>query len=426
MAQLKVKQISDFVSAVGSIHNATVGTAAVSAISTAKSEAIASANSYTNSEISTLDGVASGYASDALSDAKVYTDDREIIINAAFSDADVIVDRDAQGYASTAEANAIATASADATAKANAAEANAIATASADATSKANTAESNAIATASADATAKADAALSSAKVYADTGDSTLNGLIATERARIDALLLNSTDALDTFAEIEAFITSLDTTDISGLSAAISTGDANTLSSAKVYADTAEADALSAAKVYTDGREVLINAAFSDADVVIDGRARGYADGALSDAKVYADTAEADAIATASADATAKANAAVSDAKVYADTAEADALSAAKVYADVIDADLQAQIDNLSGVSSQEEIATFVSTTSFRTLAAYNLASHVVVFVNGLQIHEAGEGTEGWESLDGTNFTVKGLGYDLEADDHIVVSGTLA
>ena len=441
MAQLKVKQISDFVAAVGTIHNATVGTAAVSAISTAKSEAIASANSYTNSEISTLDGVASGYASDALSDAKVYTDDREIIINAAFSDADVIVDRDAQGYASTAEANAIATASADATAKANAAEANAIATASADATSKANTAEANAIATASADATAKADAALSSAKVYADAGDSTLNGLIATERARIDALLLNSTDALDTFAEIEAFITSLDTTDISGLSAAISTGDANTLSSAKVYADTAEADALSAAKVYTDGREVIINAAFSDADVVIDGRARGYADAALSDAKVYADTAEADAlsaakvyadtaeadaIATASADATAKANAALSDAKVYADTAEADALSAAKVYADVIDADLQAQIDTLSGINSDEVIATFVSVTEFTTAVAFNINSHVAVFVNGLQIHERGEGSEGWVSADGRSFTVAGLGYDLEATDHIVVSGTLA
>ena len=45
MAQLKVKQISDFVSAVGTIHNATVGTANSTAISTAKSEALVAAQS---------------------------------------------------------------------------------------------------------------------------------------------------------------------------------------------------------------------------------------------------------------------------------------------------------------------------------------------------------------------------------------------
>ena len=38
MAQLKVKQISDFVSAVGSIHDATVGTAAGTAIAGVQSD----------------------------------------------------------------------------------------------------------------------------------------------------------------------------------------------------------------------------------------------------------------------------------------------------------------------------------------------------------------------------------------------------
>lgn len=51
---------------------------------------------------------------------------------------------EAQGYASTAQSNAISTAASDATSKANAAQSAAEATAAADATSKANTAENNA------------------------------------------------------------------------------------------------------------------------------------------------------------------------------------------------------------------------------------------------------------------------------------------
>ena len=96
-----------------------------------------------------------------------------------------------------------------------------------------------------------------------------------------------------------------------------------------------------------------------------------------------------------------------------------------------LDLDLQTQIDNLAGVNSDEVVATLVeaSTTSFRVETAFNIGGHVVVFVNGLQVHELfgeAEAAEGWRSVDGLVFTVQNLGYDLEADDHIVVSGTLA
>ena len=74
----------------------------------------------------------------------------------------------AKAEADAAQAAAEATASADATSKANAAQAAAEATASADATTKANNAKSGAEATASADATSKANAAQAAAIAYAD------------------------------------------------------------------------------------------------------------------------------------------------------------------------------------------------------------------------------------------------------------------
>jgi hypothetical protein len=74
----------------------------------------------------------------------------------------------AKAEADAAQAAAEATASADATSKANAAKTAAEATASADATTKANNAKSGAEATASADATSKANAAQAAAIAYAD------------------------------------------------------------------------------------------------------------------------------------------------------------------------------------------------------------------------------------------------------------------
>ena len=364
MAQLKVKQISDFVAAVGTIHNATVGTAAGTAIGTAKSEAISAAAS-------------------------------------------------------------------DATSKANAAQSAAISAAASDATSKANAAQSAAISAAASDATSKADGALSSAKSYSDI-----------QKLRIDALLLNSTEALDTFTEIENFIKGLDTADIVGLVNDISTAKSEAVASAKVYTDGREviinkafadadivvdtaaqgyaSDAESNANSYTDGREVIIEKAFADADIVVDSAAQG-----------YASDAESNAVATAALDATSKANAALASAKTYADTAESDAVASANGYTNTqiaaLDLDLQGQIDALSGVNSDEVIATFVDKTSFDAGKVFNLnGGHVAVFVNGLQIHEAAEGVDGWRSANGQIFTVEGLGYDLEGDDHIVVSGTLA
>ena len=308
MAQLKVKQISDFVSAVASAINSGIGTDVVTGISVAKSEAIQA-------------GV----------------------------DADVVALSSAKSYADVAEADAISTASGDATSKANAAQAAAISAAAGDATSKAN-------------------AALASAQSHSDT-----------QKSRIDALLLDSTGSLDTFAEIKSFVDGLDTTDVQGLSAAISTGDSTALSSA-ISRDT-----------------VVRDASASDAT--------SKANASLVSAKAYADQAEIDAVATA---ATAS--------ESYTDGRETSILSV-----------LRGELATVSGTDKLKQKASFVSTTEFSVATAVDTDNNdILVFVNGLQVYKiiGGSGSVGWSvAANGEDFTVRGLGYTLENSDHIIVVG---
>jgi hypothetical protein len=124
--------------------------------------------------------------SDAVVSANSYTDGRETAITTAY-----------QSYADTAEADAISTASADATSKANAAQSAAEATASADATAKADAAELAATTAAALDATTKANTAEGNANSYTD-------GQIANVNATIGAL---DTDDIPEGATNEYFTT---------------------------------------------------------------------------------------------------------------------------------------------------------------------------------------------------------------------------
>ena len=159
----------------------------------------------------------------------------------------------------------------------------------------------------------------------------------------------------------KSFVDGLDTTDVQGLSAAISTGDSTTISSAisrdTVVRDASASDATSKANA---AQAAAILSASGDATSKADAAeanatsyAKSYADGlagnydvkgdaaaALVSAKAHAD--QAAAILSASGDATSKANAAQAaaestasaDATSKADSAEADARSYAKSYAD--------------------------------------------------------------------------------------------
>jgi len=411
MAQLKVKQISDFVSAVEAKVNGIVGTANVSAISVAKSEAISTSVS-----------------------------------------ADVVVLSSAKSYADQAEADAVATAAADAGTKAGAAESTAISTAvSADvvvlssAKSYADEAEADALSNAKVYADSKDVLVLSEAKAHSDI-----------QKGRIDLLLKDADETLDTFNEISSFITSLETGDVAGLSAALSTAvsndavhasgiSANSSAIANLDLDfSGDFDALgSADAAYSNAvteSTRLGNLAYDklgDA-AAAEENANNYTDGfinalgtaaynATGDFATAAQGALADsALQDASAfDPAGSASTALASAKTYADTAESDAIASANGYTDTEIAALDSRIDGLEGASFEEVVAAFVSATEFSSGVKFDVGN-VKVFVNGLQIHEASEGIDGWRSADGLNFTVEGLGYELEGDDHIIVSGRLA
>jgi hypothetical protein len=179
---------------------------------------------------------------------------------------------------------------------------------------------------------------------------------------------------LDTFAEIKSFVDGLDTTDVQGLSAAISTGDSTALSSAisrdTVVRDASASDATSkanaslvSAKAYADQAEIdAVATAATASESYADGLAGNYdvkgdAAAALASAQTYADTAEADAISTASGDATSKANAALASAQTYADTAEVDARNYAKSYADGLAGNYDAKGDAAAALVSAKAYA---------------------------------------------------------------------
>lgn len=363
MAQLKVKQISDFVSAITNYNNANAGTAAVNAISVALSSAKSHADvaeadakvyaSNADADLKTsLEGYADTAEADALSAAKVFASNADVTLRGQVegyaSDADIVILSSAKSYADVAEADA----------NEEAGRLDAIVLSSAK--SYADVAEAD---------------ALAAAKDYSDI-----------QKGRIDTLLGDSSEALDTFKEIEDFIENLSTADINGLIADISEARSEAIANASEanaslklslegYADTAEADAVASAKSYTDGREIQIN--------------------------LYADQAEADAIASA---------------KGYTDDREVSILST-----------LRGELSDLAGVDKTEQIANFVSATTFVLNQAIALENNeILVFVNGLQVHAVKEGVDGFATADGLNFEVSGLGYDLEGDDHIVVVGVLA
>ena len=344
MAQLKVKQISDFVTAVASVHNGTAGTQTTTDIAAAKSEAIASAVS--------ADVV---LASDAIVSAVSQAEAKD-------------VSRAATAAAATSDALVSAV----------------------------SQAEAKDVSRAATGATLLSDA-VAVEKLRAETAEGLIDG-------RVTTLLGGSTEALDTFGEIKTFIDGLAAEDVTTI-AAISTAVAN-----DIVHSTAIATSLSVA-------------------IANDVLAQGYADAAeadaiasaLSSSIVKADAAEASAISSAEAKDGVRAATAATNLSNAISTEVSDRNTAIGV----LDNDLQTQINALTSVANEEEIAVFRTITSFGTVATYDLNGHVAVFVNGLQVHEAVGAGDGWISADGINFTVQGLGYDLEAGDHIIVTGKL-
>jgi hypothetical protein len=156
---------------------------------------------------------------------------------------------------------------------------------------------------------------------------------IAAQTGRIDALLLDSDGALNTFLEISTFITALSTADVSLL----------------------------------------------------------------------------DAISTA-----------VSNDAVHATDISANASGISS---------LTVRVNTLEALDVVQSVGTAVNKTTFTIPNAVAVGDgNIVVFINGLQIHEVfGEGdlVEGY-TTNGTTFTLVNLGYNIDETDHIIVLGVLA
>ena len=394
MAQLKVKQISDFVSAISNVHNGVAGTQTASDISNAKSGAISSAFS--------ADVV-------ALSSAKVYADQAEVdAINSSVSQA---------------EAKDVARATVAATNLSNAVSTEKLRAEGAEGVN--STAISNEI----------------SRAIEAE-------GLID---GRVTTLLAGKTEALDTFGEIRGFIEALSTEDVTTIeaistavsndvvhAAAIATGISVAIANdtlAQGYADDAQTAAEATAAQNAIEALAIVNLANDQAAVA----AQAAADQAVIDAQAvinlaisvktategYADTAEADAVASAKSysdglatnyDAAGSAAAALSAAKSDASAKDAVILST-----------LRGEIADLGAIDKLEQLAGGITAAGFKVVEAVSDENFdILVFVNGLQIHRSSESVDGFSTADGSEFIVSGLGYDLDAEDHVVVIGSRA
>ena len=71
------------------------------------------------------------------------------------------------------------------------------------------------------------------------------------------------------------------------------------------------------------------------------------------------------------------------------------------------------------------QMGTFRSASEFRiTGLRFAAKEDLLVFINGHNIHPIiGESGDGWSTIDGVNFTLTNIGYDIDAEDHIYVTG---
>jgi hypothetical protein len=241
-------------------------------------------------------------------DAEVATAKGEAIADAA---------TDATTKANAAQSAATTAAATDATTKANAAQSAAISTAAGDATTKADAAQAAAISTAAGDATTKADAAqaaaIASSNTYTDTAVSNLVDsapeLLDTLNELAAAIGDNPNYAADLATSVGEKVSKAGDT-MTGLLVLSADPSADLGAATKQYVDTAESDAVSTASAdATSKANAAQSAAISTAS---------------ADATTKADAAQAAAISTAATDATSKANAAQSAAIAHADALDTD------------------------------------------------------------------------------------------------------
>ena len=350
------------------------------AIATAKGEAIADANAYTDGSINSVkgelsDAVEALEAADAsnLAEAKAYTD-------ASVNSLKIYVD--------TQDTSVLNAAKSDASTKASAAEqaAKSYADSSVSALkSYVNTQDASILNAAKTDATNKANAAEEAAKSYADASIanavSALEEKIEEVQTNVDNVVVYKADGTTieqsgtdevTFsvkanvfdahgaaatAKNEAIAAAKTYTDgsINSLKSSLEAADASNLAEAKEYTDgsinslksyvnTQDTSILNAAKAHTDASINALKSELEGADESLLAEAKEYTDGSINSLKSYVDTQDASILAAAKADSKSKADTALASAKTYTDgsinslksyvdTQDTSVLNAAKAYA---------------------------------------------------------------------------------------------
>ena len=303
-------------------------------------------------------------------------------------------------------------------------------------------------------ASAATDAELSSEVASIDLRVSNTEDDTTSVSNAVSAILAGSDVDLDQFAEVIAYVDSLDTADGGALTTAL--GSIDTAISVGIVADAAVSGAL-VAEISATASDVLsietvlgtmgtsetienisnglsseiaatnsdvtaINNSIDNLEAQTASAATDAELGAVSDALVSE-------IATTGGEITAINN---SIDALQAQTASAATDAELGVISSALAAEIATTGGEIAALQAQNayvhQMGTFASLNTFTVRDAMNPAGDFLVFVNGHNIHKLSEGeaADGWATGNGLSITLNNIGYDLEADDHIYVTGNLA
>ena len=425
MAQLKVKQISDFVTGVNARIDALVGTATVTAIGDAKSEAIVSAVSeaeakdvlrastaVVNIATAKSESISAAVSADVvvLSSAKAHSDLQKVRIDALLLESTEALDTFVEierfiTTLSTADVSAVAALS---TAVYNDSVHSADISANSEAIADLETAVGS----------VTVDLSLEATDPTSNTiGNTNGTGVILNGATGESAGLMTAED----FTKLSTIQDGADVTDATSVSnaGALMTEDIANLDEVKAFSSsdyaTADEGALAASAVQDLG-DLLITATADELNQL--------ASKTLGDIVTYnyetVTTDISDAISTE-----------VTNRNTAISTAKSEAIASAKTYTDgretSILSTLRGEISAVAGVDKLEQMAVVAAAENFSVTKPLSLANNdILVFVNGLQIHESRIGSDGFTTIDGQQFSVTNLGYPLDENDHIVVVGVEA
>lgn len=235
------------------------------------------------------------------------------------------------------------------------------------------------------------------------------DGELSTEVASIDARISNEevTRSVDVKAVSDAVSTILDGSDVNLNQFAEVISYVDSLDTADGGALTSQIASLEGVVSTNTSSDVVLSTALS-------------AEIAATDS----DVTSIDAVLASVGGATA--TAAVSDALSVEIAATNDDFNSIDLRASNIEDDVTANANNMLYA---HQLATFRSATTFALAQGVKFANtaDLLVFINGHNIHPLqGEGSDGYSTTNGVDFSLTNIGYDIDANDHIYVTGVIA